>query len=131
MYAHKKTVKLSYDDAVVKLRDELKKEGFGVITEIDVRKTIKEKINIEFDKYVILGACNPSFAHQALLAERDLGLLLPCNVIVYEQNGSTVVASILPTVQMSKVGNPKFIPLEQQVETKTKESHRCSLRRRI
>lgn len=119
-YNYKKEVKLSYAETVSRVREELKKEGFGIITEIDVKQTFKHKLNVDFDDYIILGACNPSFAHQALTAERDIGVLLPCNVIVYSQQGKTFVSAILPTVQLGKVNNPALSPIAEQVENKLK-----------
>lgn len=121
MYTYKKSVPLGYADTVAKVRDELKKEGFGVLTEIDVKQTLKTKLNVNFDDYIILGACNPPLAYQALTAERDIGVLLPCNVIVYTQNGKTFVSAVLPTVQLGKVGNPKLAPIAEQVENKLKK----------
>ena len=121
MYTYKKSVPLGYADAVAKVRDELKKEGFGVLTEIDVKQTLKTKINVDFEEYIILGACNPPLAYQALSAERDIGVLLPCNVIVYVQGGKTYVSAVLPTVQLGKVGNPELIPIAEQVENKLKK----------
>ena len=121
MYTYKKSVSLGYADAVAKVRDELKKEGFGVLTEIDIKQTLKTKLNVDFEDYIILGACNPPLAYQALSAERDIGVLLPCNVIVYVQGGKTFVSAILPTVQLGKVGNPKLLPIAEQVENKLKK----------
>jgi len=121
MYNYKKPVTLSYADAVTKVKDELKKEGFGVLTEIDVKQTLKTKLNVDFDDYIILGACNPPLAYQALTAERDIGVLLPCNVIVYAQGGKTFISAVLPTVQLGKVGNPKLLPIAEQVESKLKK----------
>ena len=121
MYTYKKSVPLGYADAVAKVRDELKKEGFGVLTEIDVKQTLKTKINVDFEEYIILGACNPPLAYQALSAERDIGVLLPCNVIVYVQGGKTFVSAVLPTMQLGKVGNPKLLPIAEQVENKLKK----------
>lgn len=121
MYNYKKPVTLSYADAVIKVKDELKKEGFGVLTEIDVKQTLKTKLNIDFDDYIILGACNPPLAHEALTAERDIGVLLPCNVIVYVQGGKTFISAVLPTVQLGKVGNPELLPIAGQVESKLKK----------
>ncbi len=121
MYTYKKPVPLGYADAVARVKDELKKEGFGVLTEIDVKQTLKTKLNVDFDDYIILGACNPPLAYQALTAERDIGVLLPCNVIVYVQGGKTFVSAVLPTVQLGKVGNPKLLPIAEQVENKLKK----------
>jgi uncharacterized protein (DUF302 family) len=121
MYNYKKSTPLGYADAVAKVKDELKKEGFGVLTEIDVKQTLKTKLNVDFDDYIILGACNPSLAYQALTAEIDIGVLLPCNVIVYVQGGKTYVSTALPAVQLGKVGNPKLLPIAEQVESKLKK----------
>jgi uncharacterized protein (DUF302 family) len=121
MYNYKKPVPLGYTDAVAKVKDELRKEGFGVLTEIDVKQTLKTKLNVDFDDYIILGACNPPLAYQALTAERDIGALLPCNVIVYVQGGKTFISAVLPTVQLGKVGNPKLLPIAEQVENKLKK----------
>jgi uncharacterized protein (DUF302 family) len=120
-YGYKKQVKASYEDALKKTREELPKEGFGVLTEIDAQATLKKKLNVEFDKYIILGACNPPFAYQALQAERDIGLLLPCNIIVYEDKGKTYVNAILPTVAMNMVKNEKLRGIAVQVEAKLKK----------
>jgi uncharacterized protein (DUF302 family) len=95
-YGISRPVPYSYEKAVERVTEELKKEGFGVLTTIDVRMTLKQKLNVDFDKYVILGACNPPFAYQALQAEEEVGLLLPCNVIVYEKNGKTTVSAFAP-----------------------------------
>ncbi|NJD54585.1 MAG: DUF302 domain-containing protein [Candidatus Methanoperedens sp.] len=121
MYNYKKSTMLGYSDTVAKVKDELKKEGFGVLTEIDVKQTLKTKINVDFEDYIILGACNPPLAYQALTAERDIGVLLPCNVIVYTEGGKTFVSAVLPTVQLGKVGNPKLLPIAEQVEKKLKK----------
>jgi uncharacterized protein (DUF302 family) len=105
----------------MKLTKVFKKEGFGVLTEIDVKQTLKTKLNVDFDEYIILGACNPPYAYQALTAERDIGVLLPCNVTVYTQAGKTYVSAILPTVQLGKVGNPELTPIAEEIETKLKK----------
>ncbi|MBS3126461.1 DUF302 domain-containing protein [Candidatus Woesearchaeota archaeon] len=120
MYSIKKEVKIIYDGAVLKVREALKNEGFGILTEIDVKATLKKKLNADFDNYLILGACNPPLAHKALQAEPDLGLMLPCNVIVYEKEGKTFVAAIRPTIQMQKIGNPQLALIAAQVEEKLK-----------
>jgi uncharacterized protein (DUF302 family) len=92
-YGIKRNVKLSFDAALKKVRETLAAEGFGIITEIDVRKTLKQKLHIEHPNYYILGACNPQMAHEALHKERLIGLFMPCNVIVYEDNGKVVIAA--------------------------------------
>ena len=120
-YIYKKSTPVGYADAVAKVKEELKKEGFGVLTEIDVKQTMKTKLNVDFDDYIILGACNPSLAYQALIAEQDIGVLLPCNVIVYVQGGKTFISAVLPTVQLGKVGNPKLLPIAEQAEAKLKK----------
>lgn len=116
MYTYKRSIAMGYADTVTKVREALKNEGFGVLTEIDVKKTLKTKINVDFDDQIILGACNPPFAYKALTAERDIGVLLPCNVTVYTQDGKTYVSAILPTVQLGKAGNPVLIPIAQEIE---------------
>ncbi|MBI2649972.1 DUF302 domain-containing protein [Candidatus Woesearchaeota archaeon] len=121
MYQYKKEVGMSYAEAVARAMEELQKEGFGVLTEIDVKATLKKKLDVDYDDYIILGACNPPFAYQALQAEQDLGLMLPCNVIVYSKKGKTFVAAIRPTVQMQKINNPKLNGIAVQVEEKLKK----------
>jgi uncharacterized protein (DUF302 family) len=101
-YGFSRQVSMSYDKAVEKVTEELKKEGFGVLTTIDVRDTLKKKLDVDFNRYVILGACNPSFAYKALQAEEQIGLLLPCNVIVYEKEGKTIVGAFDP-MSMTKI----------------------------
>jgi uncharacterized protein (DUF302 family) len=105
---------------VARTRAELAKEGFGVLTEIDVRETLKRKLDVDFRPYVILGACNPPLAHQALTAERDIGLLLPCNVIVYagERPGRSVVAALDPVVQLRLTGKATLEPLAREVRAR-------------
>ena len=117
-YGYKKKVNLSYAQAVEKTKEELKKEGFGVLTEIDVKATLKKKLDVDFDNYIILGACNPPFAYQALKAEQDIGLLLPCNVLVYQEKGETWVSAIVPTVAMSMVENEELGAIAVEVEQK-------------
>lgn len=120
-YGYKRQVPLPYKAAVSKVREELKKEGFGVLTEIDVKDTLKKKLGVDFDNYIILGACNPPFAYQALQAERDIGLLMPCNIIVYQDEGKTVAATTLPTVTMNTVRNEKLTGIAGQVEQKLRK----------
>jgi len=121
-YGYKRQVALGYEVAVRRVKEELQKEGFGVLSEINVKDTLKKKLNVEFDSYVILGACNPPFAYQALQAESDIGLLMPCNVIVYERDGKTYIAATRPTVTMSSVNNDKLAPIAVQVEAKLKKA---------
>ena len=111
------TAPLPFDRAVERTREELAKEGFGVLTEIDVAATLKKKLDVEFRPYVILGACNPPLAHRALQAERDIGLLLPCNVIVYaaDEEGKSVVAAMDPVEALSLTGNDAIGPLAEEV----------------
>jgi len=120
-YGYKKQVNTSYEEAVTRTKDELQKEGFGVLTEIDVKATLQKKLDVDFDNYVILGACNPPFAYQSLQAEKDIGLLLPCNVIVYETDGNTYVSAIVPTVAMNMVENPGLETIAIEVEKKLKK----------
>ncbi len=121
MYGYKKKALGSFEKAVERTREELQKEGFGVLTEIDVRATLKKKLDIDYNNYIILGACNPPFAYQALQAEKDIGLLLPCNVIVYEQEGEIYVSAIVPTVAMSIVENEELRRIAAQIEQKLKQ----------
>lgn len=103
-YGYKKYTSKSFDDAVAAITSSLADEGFGVLTTIDVKETMKKKIGAEYDPYVILGACNPTFADKALTIDREIGLLLPCNVIVYQEGDRVAVSAILPTVAMSVAG---------------------------
>ena len=114
-YGISKPVSLPYDLAITRVTEELKKEGFGVLTTIDVRETLKDKLGVEFDNYTILGACNPPFAHKALLAEEQIGLLLPCNVIVYEKEGRTVVGIFDPRTMTKFVANPSLTSIADEV----------------
>ena len=119
-YGLKVDVPLPYERAVERACEELGKEGFGVLTEIDVKATLKKKLDVEFRPYVILGACNPPLAHRALSAERDIGLLLPCNVIVYAADtpGSSVVAALDPVAQLSLAGRGDLLPVAQDVRAR-------------
>ncbi len=103
-YGMSRRTSLPYDEAVTKVRELLKDQGFGVLTEIDVRQAMRQKLDVDFRKYVILGACNPQLAHRALQRETDVGLLLPCNVIVYEQDGGSTVGIQDPDKLMSIAG---------------------------
>lgn len=120
-YFFNKAVDISFEDAVSKVIEELGKEGFGILTEIDVKATIKKKLNVDFRNYRILGACNPPFAHKALLAEDKIGLMLPCNVIVQEfEDGSVEVAAIDPVASMQAVENPALGDVAHEVRDKLK-----------
>ena len=105
-YAIRRSVPLSYGAALVAVRQALQQEGFGILCEIDIRKTLKEKLGVSFKPYTILGACNPPLAYKALQAESDLGLLLPCNVIVYDNGEESIVAAINPDSMVEITGNP-------------------------
>ena len=115
-YGFSKTIDLSYEQAIEKVTDELKKEGFGVLTSIDVKETLKQKINVDFKKYTILGACNPPIAHKALQEEEELGLLLPCNVIVYEKDNKTRVSIFDPMVMTWILENDNMKPIATEVQ---------------
>lgn len=117
-YGVKKQINYPFTDAVTKTKAALSEEGFGILTEIDVRATLKKKLNADWDNYVILGACNPPFAFQALQAEKEIGLLLPCNVIVYEDAGKVFASAIRPTVAMGRIKNPALVDIAKEVEDK-------------
>jgi len=120
-YYFSKIVDLSFDDAIVKANEELKKEGFGILTEIDVKATLKKKLNVDFRKYKILGACNPPFAYEALKNERMIGTMLPCNVIIQEtDDGKTEVAAVDPVASMQAIDNSKLRVIAENVQIKLK-----------
>jgi uncharacterized protein (DUF302 family) len=114
-YGFSKPVSLSYDKAIEKVTEELKKEGFGVLTTIDVKETLKKKLDVDFNRYVILGACNPPFAYKALQAEEQVGLLLPCNIIVYEKEGKTIVGAFDPMSMTKMVENEALRSIAEDV----------------
>lgn len=114
-YYYAKTLDLTLAEAEERVRSELQKEGFGVLTEIDVRQTLKKKLDVEFPPYKILGACNPGFAHQALLKEDKIGAMLPCNVIVQERAGKTEVAAVDPIASMQAVENEELLTIATEV----------------
>lgn len=121
-YYFNKTLKISFEEAVQKVTEELKKEGFGILTEIDVREAIKKKLNKDFRKYRILGACNPPFAYEALQAEDKIGTMLPCNVIVQEtSDGEVEVAAIDPVASMQAIDNPGLGKIAVEVQKKLKK----------
>jgi len=108
----------TFDDAITKVTEELKKEGFGILTEIDVKDTLRKKLDVDFKKYKILGACNPSFAHKALQAEDKIGVMLPCNVIVEEhEDGKVEVSAVNPVASMQAISNEELQPIAEQIKT--------------
>ncbi|MCJ7545689.1 MAG: DUF302 domain-containing protein [Deltaproteobacteria bacterium] len=118
-YAFSTVLDVSYEDAVTQVRDALREEGFGVLTEIDVKETLKKKLDKEFRKYVILGACNPPYAYRSLQADLDVGLLLPCNVIVYEtDDGKAYVAAINPVSALEIIQSRELKDVAQEVSEK-------------
>lgn len=120
-YYFSKTLNVSFEEAVTKVIEALKKEGFGVLTDINVKETLKKKLNVEFRNYRILGACNPAFAYQALQEEDKIGTMLPCNVVVQENpEGEIEVAAIDPIASMQAIDNPKLGDIAGQVRAKLK-----------
>ena len=118
-YYLEKTIDCSFDDAVEKVTEELKKEGFGVLTEIDVAATMKQKLDVDFRKYTILGACNPSFAYKALQAEDKIGAMLPCNVIVqHVSDTQTEIAAVNPVASMQSVQNEQVSEIAKEIRSK-------------
>jgi uncharacterized protein (DUF302 family) len=117
-YGMSTVVDFPYEEAVARTRDALATEGFGVLSEIDVRATLKKKLDVDIRPYVILGACNPPLAHRALTVEPEIGLLLPCNVIVHEGDapGTSVVAAVDPEVSLGRVGNDALTPVAAEVK---------------
>jgi uncharacterized protein (DUF302 family) len=119
-YGFGTTVALDFERAVERAKQALAEEGFGILCEIDVAATMKKKLDLEFRPYVILGACNPPLAHRALVAERDIGLVLPCNVIVYADDtpGRSVIAAMDPIVALGVTGNADLKPLAEDVKSR-------------
>ena len=121
-YGFSKLVDYSYEDAINKVTEALKAEGFGILTEIDVKETLKKKLDVDFRPYKILGACNPPFAYKSLQAEEQIGLMLPCNVIVYvNKKGKTIVAAIDPMASMQAVKNESLGEVAEIVQNKLKK----------
>jgi uncharacterized protein (DUF302 family) len=120
-YYFSKTLNVPFDEAVERVTQELKKEGFGILTDIDVKATLKKKLNVEFKKYRILGACNPPFAYRALQKEDKIGTMLPCNVIVQEHGeGSVEVSAIDPVASMQAIHNPELHDIAKEIQAKLK-----------
>lgn len=116
VYTLSATVDSPFEEALARVREELAREGFGVLCEIDVQATLEQKLGVEREPYVILGACNPPLAHQALDAEPELGVLLPCNVVVFKRDGKTRIAAIDAERMLSIVGNDELGPIASQVK---------------
>jgi uncharacterized protein (DUF302 family) len=121
-YGFTKDLNMPYGTAIDRVKDALKKEGFGVLTEINIQSKMKEKLGIDMNKYIILGACNPANAYKAILSEENIGLMLPCNVIVYEKGGKTVLSVIRPSVAMQMVDNAELQKVSEEVEKKLKKA---------
>jgi uncharacterized protein (DUF302 family) len=120
-YGFTKEIDASFEDTFDKVSNELEKEGFGILTQINIAKKFKEKLSIDFKKYIILGACNPPSAHKAILVEENIGLMLPCNVVIYERQNKTVVSIIKPTVAMKMIGNVELEQIATTIERKLKK----------
>jgi uncharacterized protein (DUF302 family) len=121
-YFHKTLFSETFDEAIEKVTKELQKEGFGILTEIDVQETLKNKLDVDFRKYKILGACNPPFAHKVLQADLYIGTMLPCNVVVMEKDdGKINVSAIDPKASMMAVGNKELNAVAKQVQEKLKK----------
>jgi len=119
-YGFTKEVDVPFEEVIEIVSKELKKEGFGILTKIDVRDKFKEKLGIDFKKYMILGACNPPSAHKAILAEENIGLMLLCNVIVYEKEKKTAISIIKPTIAMKMIDNKELKEVAEDIETRLK-----------
>ena len=121
-YGFTKELNIPYETVIEQVREALKKEGFGILTEIDVKGKMKEKLGLDMRKYIILGACSPTNAFKAILAEENIGLMLPCNVIVYEKGSKTVLSVIRPTVAMQMIDNVELQKLADAVEGQLKKA---------
>lgn len=120
-YFFSKKVELNFENAMTRVTEELKKEGFGILTEIDVKATLKKKLAVDFQKYTILGACNPAFAYKALQTEAHIGTMLPCNVIVQELTGGKVeVAAVDPLASMQAIPNQELQLIAKEIQLKLK-----------
>lgn len=117
-YAVTKQYKGKFSEALTDIIDSLNKEGFGILTQIDVQETLKRKLNVNYSKYMILGACNPPNAYKALQAEIEIGLLLPCNVIIYEEDSQVFISVMKPTAALTLSNNPDIAVIAEDVEKK-------------
>ena len=121
-YYFNKVLDVSFEEAILKVTEELKKEGFGILTEIDVKTVLKKKLDVDIQSYKILGACNPKFAHKALQLEDKIGTMMPCNVIVQETaEGKVEVAAVDPVLSMQAVDNPDLREVAEEVRSKLKK----------
>ncbi len=120
-YGFTKELDTGFEQAVKMVTENLEEAGFGILTTIDVKEKFRKKLGIDFRNYVILGACNPASAHKAIEAEENIGLMLPCNVIVYEKDGKTVVSAIKPSIAMKMIDNPELSGIAADVESKLKQ----------
>lgn len=120
-YGFSKVISEPFENVLERIKEELQKEGFGILTLIDLKEKFKEKLEIDFKRYIILGACNPSSAHKALQFEEDIGLMLPCNVIVYEKDGKTGVSIVKPTVAMQMIDNEPLNEIANHIEGKLRK----------
>ena len=121
-YGYKKEVNLEFEKAVEKITEELKKEGFGILSTIDMKETLKNKLDVDIDEYKILEACNPPNAYKAIQTEQDVGLMLPCNVIVYKKDNKVFISAILPTVIMGTINNKNLQTIAENIENKLKKA---------
>ena len=118
-YTFSKIFDMTFEEAISSVKQELQREGFGVLTEIDIKETLKQKLDVDFQRYTILGACNPSFAYQALQLEDEVGTMLPCNVIVQEHaDGGVKISAVDPVASMQAIDNPKLKDIANQVQAK-------------
>lgn len=120
-YGFIKELDTDFESTLDAVKDALREEGFGILVAIDVREKLQEKLGLDFEKYVILGACDPTSAHKALMVEENIGLMLPCNVIVYEHDGKVVVGAIKPTVAMEMIDNPDLRRIAKDTERRLKQ----------
>ena len=121
-YGFTKELDIPYETVIKLVKEALKKEGFGVLTEIDVKEKMNEKLGLDMKKYIIQGACNPPNAYKAILAEENIGLMLPCNVIIYEKGSKTVLSVIRPTIAMQMVDNVELQKVAEVVEGQLKKA---------
>ena len=120
-YSYKKNLNLTFEEAVEKTKRELMNEGFGVLTEIDLKATLKNKLGVDYQECLILGACNPQFAYSSLLAENGISLFLPCNIVIQKEENQTLISTILPRALLKVIGNRRLSKISRIVESKLKK----------